>query len=141
MLKPAPPRTIGAPQALLHNAMTSFSGESKNRGFTIAWSSIFRTDKPITSGSDLAIALLIADFQSAIESKSRKHTSNPAFAVAAATHANPRGSGVMAPESSRLPDMSKTRIVLRLSISERIVLQACNLLRTAAHARDTTAVI
>jgi hypothetical protein len=47
----------------------------------------------------------------------------------------------MAPESSLLPDMSKTRIVFRLSISERIVLQACNLLRTAVHALDTTAAI
>jgi hypothetical protein len=90
----------------------------------IVWSSMFLTDTPITSGPSVVIASCVADFQSGVESRSSKRTSKPAFAVAAATHANPRGSGVITPDASRLPDMSKTRIADCLDLMDSMALQS-----------------
>jgi hypothetical protein len=78
----------------------------------MSWSSMFLTEMPMTSGCSCEIAFRIAASQVASDASANTRTSCPAFSVAAATHAKPRGKGVSKPLVTLLLEMSSTLTII-----------------------------
>jgi hypothetical protein len=95
MLYPAPPRMIGAFSRVRQIATTSRTGGNRNLGQVMFWSSMLRTEIPMTPGWNAAMESRMADSVSASNMRFTRSTSWPALRHAAATQARPNGSGTM----------------------------------------------
>ena len=86
---PAPPSTIVARVQERHACTTGLTCSRRKRGLSRLWSSMFRTEMPMTSGPADSIALRTAASGSCSFSRSTNVTSCPARRVATATSPSP----------------------------------------------------